>query len=499
MDAITGHIRNLFGLKDSSIPDHSLLTFTGIAISIAIGIIASIVLEEPLLLGLPAGLLLVYQTIVDFRKVFFLLMFTLPLSMEYYFPGGFGTDLPTEPLLIGLMLAYFLYLLSSYKKMSSDFLLHPITLLLLLHLVWMTYTTLHSDNFIVSLKFMLAKGWYVVGYFFLAGTILKTKKDFMTLFWVIFIPFTIAIAVTLVRHSTYGFSFMDVNYVMRPCFRNHVLYAAIMAVFFPYLFIAARQYKTGIIKWILVLSIPFYLIAIYLSFTRTAYIALILAFGSYFIIRFRLIKPAIIAASIGIVLGVGYMLNDNKYLDYAPEFDKTITHYNFDNLVDATAKGEDVSTMERVYRWVAAIHMNRARFWTGFGPGNFYNFYKGYTVNEFETYVSDNPEKSGIHNYYLMMLVDQGLPGAIIFLILSFFILIKGENIYHQTRNKNRKYMVMMVLLSIIIIDAFLIINDMLETDKVGAFYFINLALLINFDLKNKEEALSMNNPSNSQ
>ena len=125
---------------------------------------------------------------------------------------------------------------------------------------------------------------------------------------------------------------------------------------------------------------------------------------------------------------------------------------------------------------------------TGFGPGNFYNFYKSYTVSGFETYVSANPEKSGIHNYYLMMLVDQGIPGLIIFLILTFAILLKGEQIYHETRDEGRKRIVMILLLSLIIIDAFLLINDLIETDKVGSFYFMSIAILVNFDLANRRE-----------
>jgi hypothetical protein len=56
--------------------------------------------------------------------------------------------------------------------------------------------------------------------------------------------------------------------------------------------------------------------------------------------------------------------------------------------------------------------------------------------------------------------------------------------------------MIMAILLSMIIIYAFLLINDLLEAAKVGSFFFINLALLINLDLMNKrdKEALEANN-----
>lgn len=46
----------------------------------------------------------------------------------------------------------------------------------------------------------------------------------------------------------------------------------------------------------------------------------------------------------------------------------------------------------------------------------------------------------------------------------------------------------MTVLLCLVIIDAFLIINDLIETDKAGSFFFICLAVLINMDRANQQD-----------
>jgi O-antigen ligase len=62
--------------------------------------------------------------------------------------------------------------------------------------------------------------------------------------------------------------------------------------------------------------------------------------------------------------------------------------------------------------------------WLGHGPGNFYPTYKKYTVTEFSTYLSDNDEKSTVHNYFLLLLVEQGIIGLAIFLALSILIFI---------------------------------------------------------------------------
>lgn len=230
------------------------------------------------------------------------------------------------------------------------------------------------------------------------------------------------------------------------------------------------------------------LAGIQFSYTRAAYVALFIAAGAYLVVRLRLVKVALLAAFLILAAGAVFVTQKYRYMAFEPEYKKTVTHYNFDNLIEATYKGEDISTMERVYRWIAGMQMNEARPWMGFGPGNFYNNYRSYTVSSFETYVSDNPERSGIHSYYLMTLVEQGFPGLFLFLALCFAALIKGEQAYHRTKSVGRRRIVMMAMLSFIIIDALLLINDMVETDKVGPFFFMNMALILNADLANRAE-----------
>jgi O-antigen ligase len=145
---------------------------------------------------------------------------------------------------------------------------------------------------------------------------------------------------------------------------------------------------------------------------------------------------------------------------------------------------EDISTMERLYRWVAGGHMVPYKPLTGWGPGNFTTFYRSHTVTSFRTYVSENPENSGVHNYFLMTLVEQGVPGLLIIIVLFSFTLLRGETLYHRWAGRpDRQRLVIMSLLSLVVTFAFLLINDLIETDKVGSFFFINLAILVNQEI----------------
>ncbi len=440
----------------------------------------------------PLFVLLVFWTLVDPKKIFYLLMACIPISTEVVLPNGFGTDLPTEPLIVGLMLVALVLFLWRFPNLPGSPLAHPVTVLLLGHVFWIVVSTLHSDLFVVSLKFMLAKIWYVAVFYFLAMYLIRDEKDISRMVWWIFWPLVFSVAVIMARHAGYGFSFEQVHKVLHPFQRNHVNYAGTLAVFMPLLwYLISGTKRFGRKWWVLAVVFCWLLMAVYLTYTRAAYVALALAFGAYFIFRLRLVRIVLVGGLLGAALLVGYLLAGSRYLQYAPNYDTTITHNEFGSLIEATAKGEDISTMERVYRWVAATQMSRAEPVFGFGPGNFVNFYQSYSVNSFRTYVSRNEEKSGVHSYFLLLLVEQGWPGLFLFLALSFWVLAHGEDVYHRTLDPGRKRAVMAFLLALVVIYAFLIINDMIETDKMGSFFFVSLAILVRMDELNRREILA--------
>ena len=52
------------------------------------------------------------------------------------------------------------------------------------------------------------------------------------------------------------------------------------------------------------------------------------------------------------------------------------------------------------------------------------------------------------------------------------------------------KRIVMAATLGFICIAAINIVNDMVETDKVGSFFFVYMALIVNIDIKSKQQRL---------
>lgn len=472
-----------------------LWAFTGFALVSLISLLAGFAMRQYALLVVPFVLVFGFVALVDFKKIFYLLLFALPLSTEVTF-GSFGTDLPTEPIMVALMFAFFVFILARPRQLPFKFVQHPIILLLLLHFLWMAFVILFSENQVVSFKFLLAKTWYIATFVFVAALILNRKVELKKFFWLIYIPMTLTIIQVLIRYAALGFAFDDVNLPMPPFYRNHVNYAAMITAFYPFIFLATTWYQPGTFKRrLLQLSKVLYLVAIYFSYTRACFLGLFLAGVAYVLMQRGLLTWAFRGVIVVILAAIIWLSRENHFLRLAPDYTKTVYHSNFNDHLVATYELTDVSSMERVYRWVAAFNMIPQRPWTGVGTGNFYPYYQSYTVVDFVTYTSDNEEKSTVHDYFLLTAVEQGIPGLLIFLLLSLALFHYGEKGYRAAKDPEKKRIILTIIMSFVIIYVNLSLNDLMEVDKTGSLTFMNMAMLVNllignFDTSDKPKAL---------
>ena len=448
----------------------------GWAILVLFSLLAGVALEQYWMMAVPALLLGMHLLIDDYRRLFYLFFMALPFSIEVYLPNGLGTDLPTEQLM-WLMTGLSLVLLISKigKAQSLSIYWQPITFLVIAHLIWIGFTTLWSTDIVRSLKFLLAKLWYVIPFYFFAIHVLKSRNTFLRVVNILIWSLTASMIYVVVRHLGEGLTFASSNDVVQPIYRNHVNYAAIMVIVLPFVVMKGYLSKQKIVYACLVL---FFLFEIYFSFTRAAILGIGIGIGAYLIIKYRMVVKVLVLSLFTAAVSIIYLTQDNNFLRLAPDFERTVVHKKFDNLIEATYKMEDISTMERLYRWVAGFEMLSDRPWMGFGPNTFYVNYDQYTITAFQTYVSDNPDKSGVHNYYLMTAVDQGIIGLLIFLALIAVTLIYGERVYHKLTDSVDKAIVMAVMTSFIILLSLNLINDLIETDKTGIFFFLTCAVV---------------------
>jgi len=456
---------------------------------ILIVVFAAIATEVYFLLALPILIVGGWITLVDYKKIFYLLFVSIPISIELSLPAGLSLNVLTEPLQILLSLITIVLILKDGKSIDKRYVTHPISITLLIHVVWICISTIFSGDYVVSIKYVLAKLWFILPSFYLTMKLIRSVDDVKKVIWCFLLPLLFTITVILIRHAAIGFSFDGVNYILGPFYSNHVLYASTIAIGFPFVWILRKWYPTySFLWWFLVGSFVLMMVAIYLSYTRATMASVFIVFGMYFIVKWRWSRQAFSIGMLALFSLFFWLGNQNNFMNYTPNFERTITHQSFDNLLEATLRGQDISLAERYYRWIAGLYMVGDHPVMGSGPSTFYNEYKAYTLSSFKTYVSDNEEHSGIHNYFLMLLVEQGIPGLLFFLLFSYILFAEGERIYHQQRDPQSRDTVLAAIFSLSIMYSLLVINDMVEADKIGVMFFFAAGLLVTFDINHLDK-----------
>jgi putative inorganic carbon (HCO3(-)) transporter len=107
---------------------------------------------------IPFVLIITYVAFYHFDKLFMILVFFTPLSVniEEFVGGDIGLFLPTEPILFGMLMLIF-FNQAKQNRFDKKILFHPISIAITLQLVWITITAITSELPMVSFKFLLTK------------------------------------------------------------------------------------------------------------------------------------------------------------------------------------------------------------------------------------------------------------------------------------------------------------------------------------------------------
>jgi O-antigen ligase len=448
----------------------SFSIFTALFVLIA-GV--SILTEQYYFIAVPFALLFFYAGWQHLSFVFLLLVFSLPFSAEYQITDTLGTDLPDEFLMIftaGLFFCYWIYKpFVLHKKMIS----HPLIILFIISFAWSLLSSIFSTEPLLSFKFLLAKSWYA-GAFILAPLILfQEKKMISKSIMALTIAMTIVTIVTLVRHYEYGYTFATINKALYPFFRNHVNYSAMLVCLIPVVCMYWYSIKRGTIKRLSFIILLILLAALILSFARGAWLALLTGLLTVWLIKKRLLILSYVFIIIFLVGSLFWIKSNDRYLQFANDYKTTIWHKDFGEHLAATYQFKDVSTAERFYRWIAGVRMIKDNWLTGYGPNSFYDNYRPYAIPAFKTWVSNNGEHSTVHNYFLLVTIEQGIPGLILFLLLAGAILYYSQHLYHRMKDIFYKKIAMTTGVIVVMILTVNFLSDLIETDKIGSLFFL--------------------------
>lgn len=467
------------------------LALMGLALLVWATVFGAIWFQAPVFLMVPMVVLMGLLTILNYKPIFILLMGTIPLSVHLEF-GDLALDVPSEPLMM-VFLGVFLLNVCAGRQFQWSGRMYAFHLLVFLVLFWTVYTSLLSLYPLRSLKFLLAKLWYVATMVYMAERIITSERDIQRIFWALFWPTIGVVLFVSIKHAAVGFSFGEAHLISKPFFTNGVNYSATMTLLVPWFWFARTWYTPKSLQWYLItIGLGLVLLAVITAYKRMGWLAVMAMPVVYLLIQRKLLEKVLYAGVVLLMVIITYLTIGNNFYYFAPNYQKTIWHKDdLEGHLNATFNGTEISGMERFYRWVAAKNMVEDMPLTGSGPSTFNQVYQSYTDDAFRTYVSENEEQSTCHNYYLQTFAEQGFPGGLLFLGLNLYVLIIGYRAYHRTDLPLRRSVIMLLMLCLVGIQLFILLNELIEVDKVGTFFWFCLTIIHLISRWNEQDAVA--------
>ncbi len=437
---------------------------------------------------------LVFNWVVtNTEQLFWLLLISLPISTELNITPSLGLDFPDEICMMLLTGLTVIKLVHQPKWFPRSLLTHPLFFVVIIYLCWLLLSCMYSVEPVLSVKFLLAKTWYIIPFVVLPQILLLSKNRLQKMAVCLLLPMLLVVIQVLIRESFYAFSFAMLKKTMAPFFRNHVNYSSMLVCLLPiswcvWKLMPADHPKK---KWV-AYGIAIGLLGLLFAYSRGAWIALPAGFAVGWIIQKKWIGRLTVIAGLLIVIAITWLATDKNFMRFTPDHDRTYYHTNFGEHLLATVNGKDISAAERFYRWVAGARMIAEKPVTGFGPNAFYLHYRPYTVSRFQTWVSDNPEHSTVHNYFLLVALEQGMIGLVLFCLIYFGMLINIQRLYHRLQSVFYKTVAITTGIILTMIGVINCMSDMIETDKIGSLFWLCLGMVILLERELKEERLVM-------
>jgi O-antigen ligase len=436
---------------------------------------------------LPILLAVAWIAISRLDRTIFLIVFFVPISipLSKFLEGtSFDLYLPTEPLLAGVMILYFLKYIKG-EKIDIRILRHPVTLAIYFNLAWIIITTITSTMPLVSLKFLVARIWFIVSFYLLLIQIFKEPKRIRQYLWAYIIPFTLVIFYVLIRHSGYGLNNQVAShFVVKPFYNDHTSYGAVLAMLLPAiigLFLSYKRMDSGQ-QILFLMLIALFVAATLFSYTRAAWVSLVGIAGIWIIIKLKIKLHFVIAGGI-LLFGLIFSLRTEIMMNLEQN-KQTSSGEMTEHIQSITNVRNDASNLERINRWNSAIRMWKEKPVFGWGPGTYMFQYAPFQVSHEKTRISTNTGTRGnAHSEYLGPLSESGFIGLLSIVSIFLVTVYTGLRVYFNSRNREVRIFSLAILLGLITYYIHGVLNNFLDTDKASALVWGFTAILVAFDI----------------
>lgn len=419
-----------------------------------------------------------------------LCIFSIPLSQNLVNSELLSAvNFPTEPIVFILSL---IALLLGFTKpfYLKKVILHPITLLLFIDLLWLIISSFVSTMPIVSYKRILMRSAFLLVFYLLSVQWMTQKENTIKFFLLYSVGFIIPILFTIHKHAFYNFNPKVVFELSLPFYNEHTVYGACLAFLIPFLLIISFQVKaitSNKFAWIGIWTLTILvIIAEVLSFSRAAWLSLGVSLLMYIFLKLKLKFWVFILLFLSFILIV-YQNRDKVYL-YAMQNENISNKGEIkEHLMSVGNLNSDASNLERINRWLCAYRMYSYKPLTGFGPGTYQFQYGPYQMPSEMTLISTiNGDKGNAHSEFLTYLSESGLPSAVLFLLWLFVTIAIGIKTYFRIKDKVIKNIVLAALLGFMTFFFHGLVNSFLDQVKMASLVFGSMAIIVVADILSK-------------
>jgi len=436
---------------------------------------------------LPILFVVLLVAVFAIDKLLLIAVFVTPLSVqlsELVKGNDFNLSLPSEPLLIAITLILLMKFLHD-GNFDRKIFFHPVTIAILLNLVWITITCITSTMPLVSVKFLVARIWFLAAFYLLASQLFRKVENIGRYTWVYVLSFLIVIGYAWVRHSSYGFfSQQAAHFVVQPFYNDHTSYGATLAMLIPMLiaFIMIFEGKDlgrRISTW---LVLVLFLVATIFSYTRAAWVSIVGALGVFILIRLRI--RFFYVAVLGIVV-LGALYSYRSELKIMLEQNRRVSSEDLVEHVKSISNvATDASNLERLNRWSCAWRMFREKPLLGWGPGTFMFKYAPFQLEREKTEISTNSADLGnAHSEYIGPLAESGFIGTLSFLSIVILTFLTGLRNWFRKGDRKIKILSLALLLGLTTYYLHGLLNNFLDTDKASALFWGFTAAIVAIDI----------------
>lgn len=432
---------------------------------------------------LPLLLLMAILYIFSLEKVMLLITFLTPLAVNLKSSDfNMGISLPSELMMFGVMLLFLMKLILD-GGYDSRIVRHPVSIAIIINLVWIFITCFTSELPLVSVKFMVARLWFVIPFFFLAILLFKDTGYVRKFHWAYMIPLALVIFYTLFNHSTHGFDKPSSNMVMKPFYNDHTAYGAVIALFLPVItafFITKINQRPLRIFSLVMLAIL--VTGIIFSYSRAAWISVAFSLVVFLIILLK-IKFRWVALSLIILVGFFYIFR-YQFIEKL-EKNKQDSSTDFVEHVQSISNiSSDASNLERINRWSSAMRLFEERPIFGWGPGTYQFVYAPFQRSKEKTIISTNYGDMGnAHSEYIGPLSESGILGMLTFIAIVILSVLTGLRVYKRARDREIRILALAAMLGLISYYVHGLMNNFLDTDKASVPFWAFTAMLVAMDI----------------